>query len=100
MYVILSTRGTERWLSGIFREKQDAETYWASVPQCDGTQHAVQSVSPAEFPFFIVEDSSGFAFLDPMQAVQVIRTMSVPAENAEPILFAIVSEYQPDLPGR
>lgn len=100
MHVILSTRGPERWLSGIFRERNDAETRWASLPERDGTHHAIQAVSPTEFPFFIVEDGFGFTFLDPVEAMRVIDTMSVPAENAEPILFAIVSEYQPDLPGR
>jgi len=100
MYVILSTRGSQRWLSGIFRDSQDAVTCRASLPQSDGVQDAVQAVSPTDFPFFIVEDSSGFSFLDAVEAMHLIRAMPAPAQDAEPILFAIVSEYQPDQPGR
>jgi hypothetical protein len=100
MHVILSTQGDRRWISGIFLDAQRARDYLSSDPADGSALHELQSISPAAFPLFILEDRSGFTFLTMEDAVAVVHAMTEPAENADPILFAIVAEYRPLVPGR
>jgi hypothetical protein len=100
MHVIVSTQGNCRWISGIFLDARDAELSLMSLPEQGDVRHALQAVPLTEFPFFILQDRSGFSFLDATEATRVIGTMAAPAPNAEPALFAILSEYRPDVAGR
>jgi hypothetical protein len=100
MHVIVSTRGSRRWLSGVFRDARDAEAHCSSLPNDERVLHAVHGIGPTEFPFFVLEARSGFTFLDLVETEQVIAHMPAPDTDAEQILFAILSEYRPDIAGR
>jgi hypothetical protein len=100
MHVIVSTQDSRRWISGILLEARDAEALRASLPQDGRVQHGVQEVRPTQFPFFILETRSGFGFLDPLETAQFIAEMPDPKPEAEQILFAILSEYRPEVAGR
>ncbi len=100
MHVIISTQGSRHWISGIFLDALDAEAAMTSLPAQGDIRHAVQAIVPMRFPFFILEDRAGLRFLDETEAAQTIATMPAPVPDAEPILFAILSEYQPDVAGR
>jgi len=100
MHVIVSSRASHRWLSGIFLRAEDAETSCLALQTDAGVSHAVRAVQPKQFPFFILEDDSGFTFLDPAEAARFIADAPAAVANAEPILFAIVDEYRPGIAGR
>jgi hypothetical protein len=100
MYAIVSSRGTHRWLSGVFLESVDAETSMAALAGQAPTQHVLEPIPIAKFPLFVIEDQSGFRFLDAVEAAHAIAVMPVPAVDGEPILFAILAEFRPDVDGR
>jgi hypothetical protein len=100
MHVIVSTQGGRRWLSGVFCAARDAEAACSSLPTGPRVVHAVHWISPREFPFFVLETRSGFMFLDLIEASRVIARTQAPGPDADAILFAILSEYQPEVPGR
>jgi hypothetical protein len=100
MYAIVSSRGTRRWLSSIFLDSAEAETSMAALTAQASTRHVLESIPIAEFPLFVIEDPSGFRFLDAVEAAHAIAVMPAPRVNGEPILFAILSEYRPDVEGR
>jgi hypothetical protein len=100
MHAIVSSNGTRRWLSGVFLDRAEAETSVAALAAQGSTQHVLESIPVAKFPLFIVEDHSGFRFLDAIGAGHAIAVMPTPPVDREPILFAILSEYRPDVDGR
>jgi hypothetical protein len=100
MHVIVSTHAAQRWISGIFLNPVDAEACLASLRTNSSQHHSMESIGPSCFPFFIFQDRSGFRFLDLAEATELIASMSDPAPDAEPMLFAIVAEYRPDVAGR
>jgi hypothetical protein len=100
MYVIVSTRGSRRWLSGVFRDAREAEACCSSLSNDERVLHTLHPIRPKQFPFFVLEARSGFTFLDPAEAEQAIAHLSAPDPGAEQILFAILSEYVPDVAGR
>lgn len=100
MYAIVSSRGPHRWLSGILLDRADAETSLAALVVQASTHHVLEAIPIAKFPLFVIEDRSGFRFLDAGGAADVIAVMPPPSVDGEPILFAILSEYRPDVDGR
>jgi len=100
MHVIVSTQGNRRWISGVLREAGDAAALCASLPRDGRVLHVVQAIGPTRFPFFILEATRGFSFLDPAEAAEALAVMPAPEPNAEPILFAILAEFRPDVAGR
>lgn len=101
MHVVVSTKGNRRWISGIFVDARDARSSLTSLPPDEAVQHAIEHIAPAQFPFFILEDNTGFRFLEAAEATHIIQSMPQPTDpKSEPILFAIVSEYRPDVAGR
>jgi hypothetical protein len=100
MYAIVSSRATRRWLSGIFLDRGEAETSLAVLVVQASTHHVLEAIPIAKFPLFIIEDRSGFRFLDAIGAAHVIAVMPPPSVDGEPILFTILSEYRPDVDGR
>ena len=100
MYAIVSSKGSHRWLSGVFLEHAEAEASLAALPVQASTCHVLKSVPIAMFPLFIIEDRSGFRFLDAVGVIGALATMPPPPVDGEPILFAILSEYRPAIDGR
>ena len=64
------------------------------------TQHVLESFPIANFPLFVIEDQSGLRFLDAVEAAHAIDVMPAPPVDGEPILFAILTEFRPDVDGR
>jgi len=100
MYAIVSSRGTRRWISGVFLDRAPGETSLAALKVQASTAHVLEPTPVAAFPLFILEDHAGFTFLDAIGAADVIAAMPPPAVDGEPILFAVLSEYRPDVAGR
>ena len=100
MHVILSTTGPRRWISGIFREPQDAHEWLTRLPSEGRVHHSLECILPTQFPFFILEDHSGFRFLDASDATRLVEFMPHAPPNADPILFAILAEFRPNVAGR
>jgi hypothetical protein len=100
MHAIVSSRSTRRWLSGVFLDSAEAETSMAALAAQVSTQHVLESIPIAKFPLFVIEDLSGFRFLDAVGAAHAIAVMPAPPVDGEPILFAILSEFRPDVDGR
>jgi hypothetical protein len=100
MYAVVSSRGTRRWLSGVFLDRVEAEASVTALPAHALTHHVLESIPIERFPLFIIEDSSGFTFFDAIGAAHAIAVMPSPSVDGEPILFAILSEYRPDIHGR
>lgn len=100
MHVIVSTQGFRRWISGVVVASGQAEALRASLPQDARIVHEVRSIYRGQFPLFILETASGFTFLDPVEAARAIAELPPPESNAGPILFAILSEYRPEVAGR
>jgi hypothetical protein len=100
MYVIVSSRGSRRWLSGVFLDRVGAETSVTALAVHASTHHVLESIPFDNFPLFIIEDRTGFTFFDAIGAAQAIAVMPPPPVNGESILFALLSEYRPDVDGR
>lgn len=100
MHAIVSSNGTRRWLSGVFLDSADAETSVATLAAQSSTQHVIEAIPIAQFPLFVIEERSGFTFLDRLGAAHAIAVMPAPPIDGEPILFAITSEFRPKVEGR
>ncbi|MEO8905147.1 MAG: hypothetical protein ABI627_26805 [Polyangiaceae bacterium] len=96
----MSSKASHRWLSGVFLKHAAAEACLAALPAQASTFHVLESIPIPLFPLFIIEDRSGFRFLDAIGVMDALATMPTPRVDAEPILFAILSEYRPELDGR
>ncbi|RYZ08110.1 MAG: hypothetical protein EOO73_08585 [Myxococcales bacterium] len=81
-------------------DRAAAETSLAALDVQRSTHHVLESIPVATFPLFIIEDRSGFRFLDAIGAADVIATMRPPSVDGEPTLFVIFSEYRPEVDGR
>src|SRR5687768_18588055 len=99
MHVIVSTRGSRRWISGVFVNAQEAHLCLAAIPVAEAVNHAIERVLSSQFPFFVLEDNLAFRFLDATEVTHVIESMATAFPNDTPILFAFLSEYHPDIPG-
>lgn len=100
MYAIVSSTASHRWLSGVFLEEAAAVASLATLPTQASTRHVLESIPIALFPLFIIEDRLGFRFLDTIGVMDALATMPPPLVDGEPILFAVLSEYRPDVHGR
>jgi len=61
MFLVTCESGTRRWVSGVFRNREDADAYLSDVSDEMRPLQKVVSVSPRSFPFFLVEDGAGFS---------------------------------------
>jgi hypothetical protein len=100
MYAIVSSKGSHRWLSGVFLEHAAAEASLGALSAQASTRHVLESIPIAMFPLFIIEDRSEFRFLDAIGVTNALARMPPPPVDGEPILFAILSEYRPEVDGR
>jgi len=96
----VSSKDSRRWLSGVFVDHARAEASLAALPAQASTRHVLEFTPIATFPLFIIEDRSGFRFLDASGVTRALAAMPPEPVHGEPILFAILSEYRPDVDGR
>jgi hypothetical protein len=100
MRAIVTSQGERRWISGLFQAPEAARACFDELPVGASAQHAIVNVLVETYPVFVIEDRSGFAFLDREKADEVLRLMADPPENGEPILFMFRTDYRPLVPGR
>lgn len=71
MNIILSEAGKQRWISGIYAEAEKAKASFAELPS-DATNHKLVTID-LHYPFYIIEDFSGFKYLNEAGLEQHLR---------------------------
>lgn len=62
MYIIEAQKGKQLWISGVFKNREEADDYMIKIPE-DLKQYQRQYRVEMEFPFYIVE-KNGFEYVD------------------------------------
>src|SRR5699024_9671385 len=94
--------GRRAWLSGFFGSRRAAEEHFHRIPEDHKEFQEVIEVPVDRFPFYVLEDDSGFRFLNEAEAAAAVLRLEPQnrdsSENA-PILYRIEEEWFPDKPG-
>jgi hypothetical protein len=97
MFVVVATKNQRRWISGIFQTRQQVDEYLAVLAADECGHHLVASVD-LEFPFFVVEDATGFRFLKKQQITAESKRLPHDG-NRWFIAYRIEGKYRPSVPG-
>jgi hypothetical protein len=101
MFVIEANKqDLRRWISGIFRERADAEEYFARIPENLQCWQQLCEVPFADYPLYIIE-AGGFRFVAFDELEATLRGIDKGDGSVEAYLIAykIEEDFAPRRPG-
>lgn len=100
MLIIEARKGKQNWISGIFKNRQDADAYMITIPD-ELRQYQRHHRIDLDFPFFIIE-KSGFEFVDEQGLINRLDELKQGEAGDDEVFFNIYrieSDYKPPKPG-
>src|SRR3990167_4290710 len=98
---IVSTKEKERpWISGIFKDRHQAEAYYQSIPADLRRQQLITQI-PLSYPFYTIEKNHAFHHVNKTGMIDELNRINVSKDKDEVYctLYIIKSDYQPKKPG-
>lgn len=101
MFVVEADKqGRLRWISGVFRERADAEAYVARIPEGLRRWQRLVEIPFADYPVYMIE-ADGFRFVTFDELVDVLRALPEDGDAVDPYLnaYEIDRDFAPRRPG-
>lgn len=101
MNYIEAVNGNQKWISGIFLKRQDAENYFHLIPENIKDGQIIKSVIFEEYPVYIVE-AKEFLFVNLKGLHQVINNTEIIQgfEFTYMNIYEITGDFKPTKPGK
>ncbi|MFS0870319.1 hypothetical protein [Paenibacillus xylanilyticus] len=100
MFIVFAERGQLKWISGIFREAQQAKNYLEIIPEELKEYQRLVRLDHIEYPFYIIE-TKGFSYLSKIEVIELLNSTSV-SDDEDQVhfnIYRIDSDYRPKKPG-
>lgn len=100
MFIIIAYSGKSKWVSGIFKEEEDALEYLNLIPEDLKEYQNLIKLEEIDFPFFVVE-KDGFQFVDRDEMIRALNCIKLSQDEDEVYfnIYTIESDYKPKKPG-
>ncbi|WP_339183247.1 hypothetical protein [Paenibacillus sp. FSL R5-0701] len=103
MFIILVTKGSMKWVSGVFQAEEVARKYMDLIPdELKVYQELIQIENIITYPFYIIErQDSPFRFLGKDEVISLFDKTDVSEDEDEVHfnIYTIDSDYRPKKPG-
>ncbi|APO44647.1 hypothetical protein BS614_11995 [Paenibacillus xylanexedens] len=102
MFIIVATKGSLKWVSGVFQAEDVARQYMDLIPEeLKGYQKFIQ-IENITYPFYIIErQDSPFRFLGKDEVISLFDKTEVSEDEDEVHfnIYTIDSDYRSNKPG-
>ncbi|MCU6792352.1 hypothetical protein OB236_09450 [Paenibacillus sp. WQ 127069] len=100
MFIISASKEKSRWVSGIFKEEENALQFINSIPEDLKEYQQLIKLENLEYPFYIKE-KNGFEFVNKDEVIRIFDDIEVSQDEKIVYfnIYTIKTDYQPKKPG-
>ncbi|WP_413404584.1 hypothetical protein [Paenibacillus amylolyticus] len=102
MFIIVATKGSLKWVSGVFQAEDVARQYMDLIPDELKVYHEFIQIENITYPFYIIErQHSPFRFLGKDEVISLFDKTDVSEDEDEVHfnIYTVDSDYRPMKPG-
>jgi hypothetical protein len=101
MFIIEARKDKRTWISGILQDEDEAKEYFNLIPDNQRGYQSIVSVCLIEYPFYIVEETTTFTYLNLSDVVDLLNNISKMDDDDHVYfnLYFIIQDYRHSKPG-